>query len=194
MNHLKLYESFQSDLDISIICKKYNINDYTINSDGTVDVDNLVYLHTPFSLGLSKLPLKFGKVSRYFKCDNNILTSLEGAPDWVGYNFSCMSNKLTSLEGGPNYVGGHFYCHYNQIRSFEGAPKHIHGEFDCYHNPIYEIWELFWDYSKIELFNDYDIIRDGDEKNDTIVLGRLNSFLMDIGKEPVKTLKGYKCI
>ena len=41
-----------------------------------------------------------------------------------------------------------------------------------------------------DLFNDYDPIRD----DKVIILDRLNSFLKDIGKPTVTSLKGYKCI
>ena len=39
MRYLKLYENFE---DIKEICSQYNIWDYIINQDGTVDVDNYV--------------------------------------------------------------------------------------------------------------------------------------------------------
>ena len=44
---------------IDKICRKYNIKDYTINSDGSIDVKESVYL---FGRGLKTLPLKFNKV------------------------------------------------------------------------------------------------------------------------------------
>ena len=51
------------------------------------------------------------------------------------------------------------------------------------------IWNLFEDWSKVELFNDYDIVR-----GDHLILDRLNDFLETIGKKPVKGVKGWKCI
>ncbi len=36
MKYLKLFESFE---DIDKICKKYSIKNYTINTDGSIDVD-----------------------------------------------------------------------------------------------------------------------------------------------------------
>ena len=72
-------------------------------------------------------------------------------------------------------------------------------EFFCDNNPIYELWKLFGDDgytdpTKIELFNDYDIIRDEDHDNPIIILDRLNTFLQEIGKPEVRSVKGYKCI
>ena len=58
MKHIKLFESFN---DIDSICKKYNITNYTINSDGSIDVDGDVNLS---NRGLTKLPLKFGTTFR----------------------------------------------------------------------------------------------------------------------------------
>jgi hypothetical protein len=94
------------------ICKQYNITNYTINDDGSIDVNGYVNL---INKGLTELPLTFNKVSGYFTCSNNQLTSLKGCPRWVGGNFYCTYNNLTSLEFGPDYVGGGFYCKYNQL-------------------------------------------------------------------------------
>jgi len=226
MKHLKLFENFK---DIDSICEKYGITNYTINSDGSIDVNGGVDLSR---LKLSKLPLEFRNVSDYFYCNGNKLTSLEGAPQSVGGNFSCRNNQLTSLEGAPQSVGGNFDCGYNQLTSLEGAPLSVSGSFYCfdnhltslegapqsvggtfycdnnelaslegaplsvgrvfycYRNPVYEVWKLFEDYSKIELLNDYDLFREVDGKP-SIVLDRLNDFLAEIGKDPVKKVDGY---
>ena len=97
---------------ISLICEKYNITNYTINGDGSIDVNGNVYL---YNKELTELPLTFNKVSGYFNCSNNRLTSLKGCPRWVGGFFSCYRNKLTSLEFSPEYVGSNFYCYNNDL-------------------------------------------------------------------------------
>ena len=207
MKHLKLFESFKEE-DIAAICKKYNIRNYTINEDGSIDVDGNA--HLSFKKDLTKLPLKFRNVTGDFYCGHMGLETLEGCPKLVGRGFSCYNNELTSLEGGPESIGGDFDCHENRLSSLEGCPKSIGGDFDCCHNkivtfehlpysiggdflcfgnPIYHIWKLFEDYSKIELFNYYDIIQDS-----VIILDRLNVFLEEIGKRTVAEVKGYKCI
>ncbi len=247
----KTYEGFLNlHLKQRLICSKYGIKNYTINSDGSIDVNGNVDLSMKY---LTSLPLKFNRVTGNFKCiglywesnaklttlegsprivggdflcSQNQLTSLEGAPEEVGGNFQCIYNELTSLQGAPKKVGGDFYCEYNrltslegapdevnffncsnnqlkslqgaprkvnshlqcsyvnQIWTFEGAPDHIGGYLLC-DPPIYNVWKLFQDYSKIELFNYYDIIREVDGKP-AVVLDRLNDFLEEIGKEPVK--------
>jgi hypothetical protein len=199
MRYIKLYEGFQSEEEVVEICKKYGIENWSINSEGLVDVYDHVFLANK---GLTKLPLKFGTVTGDFHCSYNQLTSLEGSPHTVRYNFMCAQNMLTSLEGSPEKVGGDFYCNnpslahdnHNKITSFEGGPKSIGGLFNCYNNPLYNIWNLIspnnkWDNQIIELFNDYDCIRGND-----IILDRFNDFLKEIGKDPVESVEVYNNI
>ncbi len=48
---------------IGEICKKYNIKNYNINTDGSIDVDEYVDLSDK---ELTKLPIKFNKVTDNF--------------------------------------------------------------------------------------------------------------------------------
>jgi len=90
-------ENKQSKSDIDSLCKKYRISNYTINEDGTVDVDGNVILYASYYVDkLTKLPLKFGKVSGDFLCTHQELKTLEGCPKWVGGDFTCSFNKLTT--------------------------------------------------------------------------------------------------
>jgi len=133
MKYLKLYENFiQSDSEIHKLCKEYGIENYTINN-GLVDVDGYVNL---YKKNLQKLPIKFGNVSIGFNCNNNKLTTLEGAPKEVGGWFYCDNNKLTTLEGAPIKVGGDFYCSRNQLTSLKYAPEKVGGNFDCSGNKL----------------------------------------------------------
>jgi len=116
---------------IDSICTQYSIMKYSINPDGTIDVDDDVNLH---NTKLTKIPLRFGKVTGFFNCGLNLLTSLDGAPTTVGGYFECYENKLTSLVGSPTYVGGNFYCYYNEITSLEGAPHTVGGDLTCLRN------------------------------------------------------------
>jgi hypothetical protein len=97
---------------ISLICEKYNIINYTINDDGSINVNGDVWL---YDKELTELPLTFNKVTGYFTCSCNQLTSLKGSPRWVGGNFYCNGNQLTSLEFSPDYVGGFFNCRWNRL-------------------------------------------------------------------------------
>ena len=127
----KLFES--NDQEIHDICNQYDIEDYSINADGSIDVESNVEL---YNKKISKIPLKFGKVSLDFYCNNNQLTSLDGVPSHVGRYFNCQYNQLTSLKGAPSYVGGDFYCHANQLASLEGVPSHVGGGFYCENNQL----------------------------------------------------------
>ena len=109
MKYLKLFENFE---DIHKICKKYGIENYTINTDGSIDVNGHVDLTHK---RLTKLPLKFNDVSGYFHCDNNNLTTLLGGPKSVGGAFNCSRNNLTTLEWSPKSVGYDFHCWSNPI-------------------------------------------------------------------------------
>ena len=77
MKYLKYFKE-ENNSEIKHICKKYKIIDYTINPDGSIDVDDDVNLEYK---ELDKLPLKFNNVNGYFSCDNNQLTTLEGSPN-----------------------------------------------------------------------------------------------------------------
>ena len=97
---------------ISLICKRYGITNYTINPDGSIDVNGNVNLSY---VDLTEFPLIFNKVSGYFSCVGSNLTSLKGGPKWVGRGFYCDENSLTNLEFSPDYVGGGFWCEYNKL-------------------------------------------------------------------------------
>jgi len=131
MKYLKLFENFQH---IDLLCDIYKIENYTIGSYGFIDVDGDVELSS--YKRLDNLPIKFGKVSGNFKCNKNILSSLEGCPKVVGGGFWCSNNKLTSLEGCPKEVGGDFICFGNRLTSLEGCPKEVGGDFNCYGNKL----------------------------------------------------------
>jgi hypothetical protein len=154
MKYLKLFEAKQNESEIAKICKKYSIKNWTINSDGLVDVDGNVILA---ERNLVSLPLRFGKINGDFSCrDNDLtslkgspyevtsdflcqrnnLTSLKGCPKSVGVDFWCYENELTSLEGGPSFVGNDYYCEKNNLQTLKGAPRKIFGFFDCNNNKL----------------------------------------------------------
>ena len=212
MKYLKLFESYS---DIDSICSEYGINDYTINPDGSIDVDGSVILSSEL---LTIIPLKFGTVTRDFDCDRNQLTSLEGSPKKVGGYFDCHNNQLTSLVGCPEVIGGdfdcsrnelkslvgcpeiigdNFYCRENQITDFRGVPEFFEGLFYCEGNPIEEIYILFLqenhvDDSKcIKWLNEFDVIQ-----GDKIVLDRLEEVFHQLGMDIPENIKfkSYKVI
>jgi len=118
---------------VTLICDKYRIEKWTLNSEGLVDVDGSVDLEDRY---LIRLPLRFGRVSVSFDCCYNKLTTLEGAPQWVGGDFDCTWNELTSLKSAPQKVGGSFYCSSNQLITLEGAPLEVGKSFSCFNNEL----------------------------------------------------------
>ena len=99
-----------NNAEIEAWCDEMEIENYTINSKGEIDVDNNVFLHKK---DFKELPYKFGTVTGYFDIGHNPnLTSLKNCPDEIGNYFSCGNcPKLDSLEGCPSYVRWHFYCY-----------------------------------------------------------------------------------
>jgi hypothetical protein len=124
MKHIKIFENFKNDSDLEKQLDKYirnngRIKSYTINEDGTIDIDGTVSIVLQ---NITKIPIKFGKVTGDFYVCQNKLKSLEGSPYYVGGDFDCYSNKLTSLKGSPKEVGGSFYSSNNKLTSLEGMP------------------------------------------------------------------------
>ncbi len=147
MKYLRLFENREEE--IHKICQEHVIKYYTINPDGSIDVDDDVTLSWK---SLTELPIQFRRVSGSFNCGNNKLTTLKGAPKYVGGNFHCHNNNLTDLEHFPEYVN---------LMIFMGR------------NPIYSIADNFI-YRKnrhkiIELFNFSGVIQGGQR----VILNRL---------------------
>ena len=109
------------------------------NSSGPVTISNgMINIDGNYKLepNSTKFPVKFGSIGRNFYCNNNQLTSLQGAPTSVGGDFNCGNNRLTSLQGGPISVSGDFYCGNNQLTSLQGGPISVSGDFYCGFNQL----------------------------------------------------------
>ena len=187
MKYLKLYENFEKD--IKKLCYKYNIENYTINQDGSIDVDSSVDLG---DYKLLELPLKFGKVLGYFDCVMNQLTSLKNSPKHVVNSFYCSHNLLTTLKEGPGIVSGDYHCDNNLLKDVYGFPKYFNNDIIIYDNTVVEILNLV-PHQKIPAFikwlSEYDVIREGNK----IVEQRLEeAYFMATKKEPMRTGKGFK--
>jgi len=113
--------------------KKYDIENYHINDDLTVNVDNDVYL---LYKNLTEIPFQFGKINGHFNCAYNQLISLEGCPKEIKGNFICSNNQLISLEGCPEIINGDFICYGNKLTSLNGCPKEVKKDFYCFYNQL----------------------------------------------------------
>jgi hypothetical protein len=132
MKYIKLFEDFKDTSDLKEKLDSYGIENYTINSDGVIDVDGEVNLANK---NLDEIPFNFGKVTDSFIIVNNNLTSLEGCPYYVGGEFACQFNKLKNLKGSPDEIVYNFYASKNNLESLEGMPSEIGGNFYCDGNP-----------------------------------------------------------
>ena len=101
-----------NNVNIETWCDKMDIQNYTINSKGEIDVNGGVLLMNRHIKGFKELPFKFGRVKGSFTISaNEELTSLKNCPDEVGGYFSCYQcSKLFSLEGCPKKVNKYFNC------------------------------------------------------------------------------------
>ena len=194
--------------EIQQICREYNINNYYINDDMSVNVNESVSFYRK---RINKIPINFNIVRGDFDCGANNLEYLNtNIPERVGANFFCDKNQLKELNNIPKYVRGSFQCHQNNIERIDDLSNYIGQEINydnnnirtldnfsskisIKNNPIEVIWELFENYNYIDYFNELDIIQDDGK---VVILERLNYFLTDIGKEEVTKddIKNYKVI
>lgn len=115
-----------TERSIADTCLKYGISHYSINQDGSIDVDGNVNLR---SSALTILPLRFGRVMGHFNVQNNFLSTLEGSPVAVGGSFNCFGNQLANFIGSPNWIGGDFYAYSNKLVSLVGSPNQVVGNY-----------------------------------------------------------------
>jgi hypothetical protein len=120
-------ESFLGELGIRYVKRE----DGTIVVPGELDISSRCFTALP--------DLTAVVVAGDFWCSNNLLTSLKGAPRFVGGDFHCSYNLLTSLAGAPPSVGGAFYCVANRLTSLKGAPAEIAKDFHCYDNELTDL-------------------------------------------------------
>ncbi len=134
MKFLKSYKIFESsNLELEKQLNVYNIEDYIINEDGSIDANQEVHL---YNKNLTEIPFKFNKVNDYFNIAHNQLTSLKNCPKYIDIWFVCSDNKLTSLEFGPEYVGHDYICHHNKLKTLKGCIEEVYGYFDCHNNKL----------------------------------------------------------
>lgn len=159
-----------------------NIEDYVINHDLTVDVDDGVDITYQ---KLKNIPIQF-----------NI----------VNGGFCCYKNELTDFKGFPRIVKGSIDFSYNNISSFIGFPQSINSVHSkkvfSESNPIKEIIDCLegpFDICKmINYINEYDVI-----SGNNIFLDKYRECLELIGvpddeiflyEEDILDIKGYKII
>ena len=146
LRNIKINNIFETDDDTKLIVNVY----------GSVHISNK---------HLTKFPMDFGKVTGYFDCYENKLTTLIGSPKYVGDFFNCGRNNITTLEGGPKIVNGAFICVRNQLTDFYGFPDRVK-DVDMNGNNVNEILNLSpykTNYlpNFIKYINEFSVIQEG---------------------------------
>jgi hypothetical protein len=119
--------------DLQKICFFYNIENYTKNQDGSINVDGNVNIN---DMALTKIPIKFNIVNGSFNCSGNELTTLENSPREIKFDFNCFANNLKSLNYGPIKVGSNYNCSKNLLSNLKGCVENVPNNFACNNNVI----------------------------------------------------------
>ena len=154
------------------ICKVLKINDYSINPDGSIDVNGDIELR---HLHLHKLPLRFNYVNGNFDCASNWLKTLEDCPRHITGYFDCSDNILTSLEGGPKTIGNGFDCSYNhKLTSLEGGPVvNENYYYYCQIESLVSLDGFLGNYNQLVCYNKNNLVKKHNRKNNLKILEEL---------------------
>ncbi len=134
--------------------RKLGIKNFSINEDGSIDVNGDVNLN---GKNLKEIPIKFNKVNGDFVISNNyhlrslvncpievtgvfdcshcLMESIHDCPTKSVGHFNCRLNKLKSLVGSPK-SNGYFICSNNNLKSFVGIQNEVYGLLDCKNNNL----------------------------------------------------------
>lgn len=112
---------------------KHWIRYATIYEDLTVDVNESVSINGE---DIGELPIQFGVVSGFFRCERAKLTSLKGSPRKVGRGFMVQHNLLKSLIGGPLEIAEDFNCSHNLLDNLIGGPQTVGRSYNCEFNQL----------------------------------------------------------
>lgn len=124
MKFIKSYRLFESKEWVENIisaCKKYKIQNYQINGNGTIDVIGHVNLS---GLDLKECPVKFNRISGDLDISSNHISTFVNFPKFIDGNLYVMKNKIKSFETCEvEYIGKKLNLSYNPFDSLEGCPS-----------------------------------------------------------------------
>lgn len=144
----------KTGIEITRWLHQMNITHYTLNDDLSVNSMLVNLSHKQ----LKEIPVQFNEVAHFY-CEENKLTSLKGCPKIVHESFKCRNNLLTTLEYSPNYIGKSFYCDANKLTSLKGGPKIIGNVFSCQENLLTSL-EFCPDEVRGNFYCDHNFIED----------------------------------
>ena len=118
--------------EIHSLCEYYNVGNYSINDDMSVNANGVVYFN---SYSFDEIPIKFNEINGSFLCIECDLKSLKNAPNILSGlgTFECAGNKLETLIGTPKEVTT-FDCSHNKLKTLEGSPEKVDQIYTASHN------------------------------------------------------------
>ncbi len=131
MKFIKSYKIFESiDKKLSKKLEKYGIENYIINSNGSIDCNQDVAITS------NKIIFNFNRINGKFDISCGKLLSLKNCPNYINNDFDCSFNELISLENGPEYVGNDYLCYHNKLTTLKGCIEEVYGGFYCHNNKL----------------------------------------------------------
>lgn len=148
--------------------KEYQVENWTINKDLSVDVKGNVYLDHCFRPqtknewleqiegyeehtdpeGYEELTLcddgTYERRGSYYQFEEKQFEpyTLPVQFHKVSGDFGISQNRLATLKGCPKEIGGDFDCEHSGITSLEGAPSNVGGIFNCAENAIETVGQI----------------------------------------------------
>jgi hypothetical protein len=104
--------------NIKAWCESLEITNYTINSDGSVDIQGDISIDSETMDNQLQFPIKLNIVDGNMIIQNAGITSLINMPHTVNGNFQASNCDLISLEGCPKIIKGDFDFTNNSVSSF----------------------------------------------------------------------------
>ena len=106
---------FTSKDEIIKWCQDNLIENFKINDDLSVDVDDNVILYL---VKMKELPVQFGYVKGDFILGENGLETLKGVPESVGGDFICGGNNIRDLDYFPKNIDARIILTNNKLTSY----------------------------------------------------------------------------
>ena len=102
---------------IELFCEEFNIKNYYINDDYSINVYQNVVLDNFIG---DELPIKFNKVIGYFSCSISNIKSFKNFPNFIEENIYLQGNIIENFHGFPKTVKGRIVLWNSTIKSMEG--------------------------------------------------------------------------
>lgn len=110
---------FDNKKDISQWLLKYHIENFIIQDDLTVDVNQDVEIKNDSQQKIQHLPIQFGEIKGDFLLNGLGLNTLKGCPHSVLGDFNVSHNELTHLDYFPKIIKNSIYLSYNKLTTVD---------------------------------------------------------------------------